>query len=170
MLVLINGPLTQCLTYLILIKIYPYSNSLDFLKSIHYTILIFNMLPIYPLDGGKLLNLFLSLITSFKRSFEYTIIISYINILILSLFLPYHFKLNYIFLILFLLCKVTEENKKKRYYFDKFLLERYLYSYCFTRVKIVSSLQDLKRGYRHIINNSHGIYDEDTLLDKKFYH
>ena len=169
-LVLINGPLMQYLTYLLLLKIYPYQNSLEFLRAINYSILLFNLLPIYPLDGGKIVNLVLSVFLPFRKSFNYTIIISYIIIFLLIIIIPFNFKINYLFLISFLIYKVTEENKKKHYYFDKFLLERYLYSYCFTKVKIVPSINEFKRGYKHIINNDNAIMNEKEALSRKFYH
>ena len=65
---------------------------------------------------------------------------------------------------------VLIEIKKKHYYFDKFLLERYLYSYCFTKVKIVPSINEFKRGYKHIINNDNAIMNEKEALSRKFYH
>ena len=52
-LVLINGPLVQVITYILLLKFYPYKNSIHLLKPIHYSILFFNLLPIYPLDDSK---------------------------------------------------------------------------------------------------------------------
>jgi len=158
----------QCIAYFLLLKFYPYKNAFNFLTSIHYSILIFNLLPIYPLDGGKIVNLFLSLFLSFRTSFNYTIIISYIILFILTLFLPTHFNINYLFMTFFLFYKITSENKKKNYYFDKFLLERYLYTYAFTKVKIVPSIKDFKRGYKHIVNNSKGVFDERVALNNTF--
>ncbi|MBR4619208.1 MAG: hypothetical protein IKO49_07885 [Bacilli bacterium] len=168
LLVLINGPLMQCITYLLLFNYYPYDRSLDFLKYIHYSILLFNLLPIYPLDGGKIINLILSLFFSYRSSFNITIIISYIIIIVLALFLPFYFKINYIFMILFLLYKVHEANKEKKYYFDKFLLERYLYSYSFNKICIVKSIKDFKRGCMHIINDKDGVFFEKDKLNKVF--
>ena len=57
LLVLINGPLSQFIIYFILVIFYPYKNSIEILKYIHYSILLFNLLPIYPLDGGKIINI-----------------------------------------------------------------------------------------------------------------
>ena len=43
-------------------------------------ILFFNILPIYPLDGSKVLNIFLNKIFPFKKSYSLTIFISLITI------------------------------------------------------------------------------------------
>ena len=47
-------------------------------------ILLFNLLPIFPLDGSKIFNLFLNQLFSFKKSHIYSIILS---IIMLSFFL-----------------------------------------------------------------------------------
>lgn len=168
LLVLINGPIVQIIVYLLIKNIYPYARSLIFLKNIHYSILLFNLLPIYPLDGGKLLNLLLSKILSFRKSFNYTIYLSYIVIGIFILFIPRHFKINYIFMVVFLVYKTTEEYKKRNYYFDKFILERYLYSYSFNKLCIVNSLNDFKKGYKHILDNKEKIYTEEEYLKNRY--
>ena len=65
-LILIYGPLFQILFY----KIYP--------LPYHEFILLFNLLPIYPLDGSKLLYILLNNIVSFYKSFIIIFIISII--------------------------------------------------------------------------------------------
>ncbi|MBP3841055.1 MAG: hypothetical protein IK997_02880 [Bacilli bacterium] len=168
LLVLINGPLMQIIIYFLIKTIYPYQRPLIYLKNIHYSILMFNLLPIYPLDGGKLLNLFLNKIFSFRKSFNYTIYLSYIVIGIFIILIPNHFKINYIFMVIFLIYKTTEEYKNRNYYFDKFILERYLYSYNFNKLCIVKSLNDFKKEYKHILNNNEKIYTEKEYLINKY--
>ena len=50
LLILIMGPIMQIIGYLFLKNYYSQ------IYLYHYALLIFNMLPIYPLDGGKILN------------------------------------------------------------------------------------------------------------------
>ena len=54
-LILLNGPLFQFLAKYILVYLFP--NYSETINIYHYGILLFNLLPIYPLDGGKLLNI-----------------------------------------------------------------------------------------------------------------
>ena len=68
----------------------------------HYGILAFNLLPIYPLDGGKLLNIMLNNFMPYKISFKTSIIISYLFIVI-YLFLSYPLKLNSLIITIFLI-------------------------------------------------------------------
>ena len=168
LLVLINGPLSQIIIYFLLILFYPYENSLITLKYIHYSILLFNLLPIYPLDGGKVLNLFLNRIFSFKTSFNLTIIISYIFIFLHIIIIKFSFMINYLFVISFLIYKLVEEQTKFKYYYDKFLLERYLYSFSFNKICVVSSFNKFRKNYEHIISNNRGVFLEKEELNKKF--
>ena len=54
LLILIMGPITQIIGYIFLKKYF------SFITIYHYTLLIFNLLPLYPLDGGKILNIICS--------------------------------------------------------------------------------------------------------------
>ena len=75
LLILIMGPVTQIVfTYLIYylkidVSYYFYTYSMF--------ILIFNLIPIYPLDGGKLINVFLSFFLPFYKSLKITYYLSY---------------------------------------------------------------------------------------------
>ena len=69
-------------------------------------ILLFNLLPIFPLDGAKIINVILNCFFSFKFSHILTIIIS-----IFTLLFCYTFKhnLTFILVILFLLIEVIKD-------------------------------------------------------------
>ena len=54
--ILVLGPLFQILFYFVLV-FFNIDNSL--ITSYHYSLLLFNILPIIPLDGSKLLNIIL---------------------------------------------------------------------------------------------------------------
>ena len=116
----------------------------------------FNFLPILPLDGGKLINIILDKIFSYKLSFKISIIISIIFTLIFLIS-----KRTYLSLLLtiFLIkCIIIEINNLK-YKYNKFVLERYLNNYNFKRIKIINNINNLKRDNYHIINN---------MLEKKY--
>lgn len=169
--ILIMGPLFQFLGFFILMNSSFFNNYTQIIKIYHYSILMFNLLPIYPLDGGKLLNLFLNLTFSFKRSLTISLYFSYIIILIIALLLlPELIKINILLIIILLLYKVFEEYKKRNYYFEKFLLERYLNNYKFKKTKEVKTINNFKKSYKHIIKDDGKYYTEKEILQKKFNH
>lgn len=93
----------------------------------NWMILLFNLLPIYPLDGGKLLLYGLSSYLPFRRAHRMTILFSMyaaILIILLQIFvLP--FTLSALLIILFLLLENKTEWKNHYYVFIRFLLNRF---------------------------------------------
>ena len=167
--ILIMGPLFQFIAYFILIKISFFSNYIEIIKVYHFSILFFNLLPIYPLDGGKLLNILLNLKLSFRKSFLFSIYFSYIIVFIIFIMVfPYFFKINTILMIILLLYKINDEYKKRNYYFEKFLLERFLNNYHFKKTKEVKSIDEFRKRYNHYIKKGNNYYTEKDILRKKF--
>ena len=160
-LILIWGPLLQVFFVFIFrdnIKLVSYSNIL----------LLFNLLPIYPLDGSKFFNLFLNLFLSFKRSHLFTIYFSFI--VILFVFFKYDFSLMLVLILLFIFFKVVDEYKNHSLIFNRFLLERYSKNFTFKKCKIIksNSFNKMKRDYKHIFLNE-GVYvTEKEMLKKRF--
>jgi len=81
-LILLAGFVFQTITYLILNYFFSY----EYIKTYHFTILIFNFLPILSLDGGRLLNLIFNKIFSYLTSFYLSFVISLISIISLIIF------------------------------------------------------------------------------------
>lgn len=162
--ILISGPIFQFIAYYVLLKVIPdYQETIELY---HYSILIFNLLPIYPLDGGKLMNLFFSLKLSFKKSIYLEIFISYITVLIIIIINKDNITINLIVIILFLIYKITSEYKKIDLIYNKFLLERYLYKFKFNKSIIIKDIKDFHRNKRHLIKQKNKYYLENEILDK----
>lgn len=90
-------------------------------------ILCFNLIPIWPLDGGKLLFAYLSFIRPYRQAYEVTILLSMlvcIGLLVVP-FLFDAFTLSSFLLFLFLLMENRNEWKYRYYVFIRFLLNRY---------------------------------------------
>lgn len=163
-LICIMGPLFQ----LIFTFIFYYFTNNDVIFNYSFSILFFNLLPIFPLDGSKLLNIFFNKVTSFKQSHFLIIIISLTLILILSIYS--NFNLILLLILSFLLMKIIIEIKNHESLFNKFLLERYLNNYHFKKTKIVNSLDltKMKREYKHIFYNQNRYILEREILNKRF--
>lgn len=157
--ILIMGPLFQIIFTFLLRE----NNQLiEYSKSI----LLFNLLPIYPLDGSKLINIIFNRFCSFKRSHLLTIYFSITTVV----FILIKTKLNLILItiMIFLTIKVIEELKNHYNIFNRFLLERYINNYSFKKYKIIKNSKDMKRDYRHYFHNKNISLTEREYLKKRF--
>ena len=167
---MIMGPIFQIIYYFFIIKFLTI-NELNLLEDYHYSILLFNLLPIYPLDGGKFLNIILNYFLSFRTSFRMTICLSYLCIFsLLSIFFikKISISLSLLLIIVLIICKLTEEFKKEKFYFNKFLLERYLNNYKFLKIKVINSICKVSRDYKHVIYKNGKTKTEKEELKKYF--
>ncbi|MEW9053321.1 MAG: M50 family metallopeptidase [Neobacillus sp.] len=153
--------------------------------SYNVMIFIFNLFPVWPLDGGKLIFLLLSLKKSFPNAHQLTLIVSSVFLIVFSLatllLVPTH--LNIWIIIGFLVFSIFYEWKQRRYIFMRFLLERYYgkKSNLQALVPIQANEQDLlinvlekfQRGCKHPIivesnGKEKGLLDENELLHAFF--
>ena len=95
--VAISGIIFQIIYYLIIVILYRYGYIREYIFNLftmyNKSILIFNILPIHPLDGSKILNLLLCKIIPFNMANKLNIIIS-ITALTLTIYINY-FNFNY---------------------------------------------------------------------------
>ena len=166
LIILVFGPLFQILGWFLLIHLFPEKEIL--ISTYHYGILFFNLLPIYPLDGGKLLCLIFHTVCSYKKAFYFTFCIGYLLLFCFLVFTVFSFSLNVFFLSIFLLVKLTREYQHIPYFYERFLLERYLNHYCFKKSKLIKNTDNFYRGYRHLIKEGDFYYLEDEYLEKKY--
>ena len=99
------------------------------LRKVNIFLLTFNLLPILPLDGGKLLNNILDLILPFDASHKITLVVSFI-------FLP----------CIFLLVKLIEEVKVHKYRLRKLLFEYKYKNYKFKKRILINKINEVKRN------------------------
>ncbi|WP_461200221.1 site-2 protease family protein [Anoxybacillus sp. TBDG-1] len=91
------------------------------------SILLINLLPIWPLDGGKLLFLYRTMRTSFRRAHEQTLYASFLFLIVcfIALFIFAPMQINLWIIGLFLAHAIWFEWKQRTYVWIRFLLERY---------------------------------------------
>ena len=131
-------------------------------------ILIFNILPIYPLDGAKVINIILNKITNFKTSYFLTLQISFITIIILISLSIINKSLMFLISFIPLLINLIELITNRNNVFIKFLLERYLYSIKFKKNKYINNIKYMKRDYKHYIITENNVESENVFLKKIF--
>ena len=163
LIILIGGPLFQFIAYYLLIGLLPSDYKL--ISMYHYSILLFNLLPIYPLDGGRIIKILFDKFISYKRSLKLTIYLSYFFIFIIIIKCK-NLKLNIIIMIILLLVLIIIEHRKVNYIYNKFILERYLNNYNFKKSKIITNINNLYRGKNHLIKDKNIYYLEKEYLEK----
>ncbi|MGG3560483.1 M50 family metallopeptidase [Neobacillus rhizosphaerae] len=148
-------------------------------------IFIFNLFPVWPLDGGKLVFLLLSLKHSFPSAHRLTLILSFLSLGLFSflilLIAPSH--INVWVIIAFLAFSLYHEWKQRRFIFMRFLLERYYGKKSNPSALkpiqanehdlLIHVLEKFQRGCKHPIiveaaGKEKGILDENELLHAYF--
>ena len=144
-------------------------NTYNLFNIYNKTIIIFNLLPIIPLDGYKFLNSLFEIIFPFKLSFYLSLIISIIAILFFITFNSLYSLNNYL-IISFLIYKLITTIKDFKYNHFKFLLERFLNTFSYKKIKYNHhiNLNKLKKETYHYFKEREKVYSETKILAKKF--
>lgn len=188
-LVIIAGPVQNLFIYLGLYFLSAYSvfpsPVLELIFYYNTAILIFNLLPIWPLDGGKLLFVLLSSYLPYRQAYHSIIILSMVTslaFLLVQLFL-FPFTLSAFCLMIFLFMENRTEWKQRFYVFIRFLLKRYEGNSDVTGIQPITtsyqhSLMDVffkfKRSKKHSIyihypNQERKSIDESDCLRSYFH-
>ena len=151
-LLLIMGPITQILFVALLFILYRLEiiSTLAYIKfyNINMLLLKFNLLPILPLDGGKLINNLLDLIISYDLSHTISIIISFIS---LPLLFTFDNKLLIIILFIFLLLNLLNEISIHKYRLELLLLERKYKKFNFKKTIKINNIKNIMRNKNYVI-------------------
>lgn len=114
---------------------FNYINSYTYylFKKLNLSILYFNLVPIYPLDGYVILNSILNMGISYLKSNILSIMIS-LGGLIIFIIVSFNLKINSVFVISFLVYKIYIYLKDYKYYKNKFILERIIYDVPYQKI------------------------------------
>ncbi len=168
LIILLSGPMFQIVFFFIYTSIFGINSIFN---NYHYAILFFNLIPIFPLDGARLINLFLNKFISFKNSHIITVYISFVIFTLLLIFtIVNKMNLLYILILVFLLIKVIDEHKKHSFIFNKFLFERYIYNFNFKKRKVINGnkITMMARDCKHLFYFNKKYHLEKEILRKKF--
>lgn len=171
LIVAISGILYQLIYFFLIYILYKNNIIREYIYNIfkmyNQSILLFNILPIHPLDGSKILNLLLSTIIPYKKTLKINIFVSIITILILLITNYYEFNYTTVLILSILVDNIIKYYKDINYYFNKFLLERYLNNFSYKKNKQINKIDNMYKEKYHIIKvNNHYITEKQALIHR----
>ena len=159
-----GGIFIQIILYLIIYLLFKVGfidyNFYKMFVSYNLYIILFNLIPIYPLDGFKILNSVLELVLSFKLSLKISIIFNFIFIILFFLYL-YIFNVNNYVIVIFLLCNLINYIKRIKYIINKFYLERIIYDIKYDGMISVNCKDNM---YKNKYNYINGVGEEFVIM------
>lgn len=167
----ISGILFQSIYFFLVFFLFKYGIVREYIyiifKNYHKSMLLFNILPIIPLDGSKIFNLIISKYVSYYISNIMTIIVSFLTII----FFLYSgiFEKNYsiILIVGILLNNIYRFYQNLSYIFNRFVMERYLYKYNFKKYKVINDVKKMYKNRKHFFMINNFLIDEKEYLEKK---
>lgn len=172
LLIAISGIIFQILYYLIFVYLYKQNIFTNYTYTLfqkyHYSMLLFNLLPIIPLDGYKITNILLNKIISYKKSNIISIYISFITLIILLSIFINSINYSYILVIGVLVQNIYLFYTQLEYLFNKFLVERYLHNFSFKKTIIINNYNKMNKNCSHIIKKDNKYTKEKQFLIKMF--
>ncbi|KAB2338707.1 stage IV sporulation protein FB [Cytobacillus depressus] len=189
LIVILSGPLQHLWMIGVAFFLYKFSflseGMYELFIQYNLMVLLFNLLPIWPLDGGKLIFLLLSLYHAFPEAHRRVLQVSAVSVILFAcLILTFSpINLNIWVVLAFLLFSLYHEWKQSRYIFMRFLLERYYGKSGEVRhIKpivvqedemVLHVLEKFQRGCKHPIiiekdGKEKGSMDENELLHAYF--
>jgi len=135
----------------------------------NFVLIIFNLLPIIPLDGNNIIHLLLEKIFSYQISYQINFIISIIS-LIIFLIINYVYHIDNYFIISFLLYKSFINIKNYKYLKNRFLLERYLYGIEYKKIdNHTKDINNLKKEVLHYFKENNKYIREKQKIENLFF-
>lgn len=160
--IVIAGPLSYFFSELLIKLIYNY-NIISYVgmqnaNSTNLFILCFNLLPIIPLDGSKIIKILLEFFLVEKKSMQISGIISLVSLIIYMIVLPAQFTIY-----LFLIYSQSEYWYYFRSTYSLFLISR------LKKFKLkykIHNKNDFFRNYHNLFIKKDKIYNEEEYLRK----
>lgn len=154
-LISVSGILMQLLLFFIVPKS---MNNYDIFFELNTLLIVYNLLPIYPLDGFKIGLSFM------ERLLPYALVIKLFYIVsVMGVFLLFFYTksvINFVYLYYINVFFIMDY----KYYMHKFLLERYLYGTSSCKVKYISNINNMfKTRYNYIKYDNIYIGEIDVL-------
>lgn len=145
---------------LLIFKSWVYYDTLSYYNKM---IIIFNLLPICPLDGYNILKCLIELFVSYKKSLYISIYISIVIIIAIAI-ADFNIIKDNSLIVIFIIYKIVTNYKEIRYLLNKFYLERIMYTFKY-KIKNIDKLDQMYRNKIHYINGS---FEREYLIKYKY--
>ncbi len=165
LLLVLAGPLSHLGLYLFGLFLRPWlgTHSYAYYTLVNQSVLILNLLPIWPLDGAKLLLLCLSFKLDYLLCMKLLIPIS---LLTLGLFAWYTFQIGHILIYAYLLTQIWDYASHFYYYYLNWLIGRL--AGCRYRRSVLHHDRCLLRPYHNFYLEKGCLMDEKSFIQAKF--
>ncbi len=128
-------------------------------------LIIFNLIPIIPLDGNNFVHLILEKFFSYHLSYKLNIVVSFISLILFFLY-NYFYHIDNYFIFSFLIYKVVCEIKNYKYLHNRFLLERYLNDIEYQKIdNNTKSINDLRKNVFHYFKKGNHYISEKKVIE-----
>ncbi len=168
-LILASGGILMQLALFGVLKLLPFSiHTLELFYKYNITILVFNLLPIIPLDGSYFVKGVLNYFFSFRVSY---FIYAFLSILfsVIYIFSNYWLSFNNYLLVILFVFKTYAAVKDYKYIQNKFYLERYLNDYSFRKISTKKGdIGILKLGVYQYFLEENRVKGEKRKLMERF--
>ena len=135
----------------------------NLIKTYNSIVIGFNLLPICPLDGYKMLKLLEEIIISFKKTFIISFVIS-VSILSFLIIDDVSLVRNNILVFLFLIFMSILELKNKIYILNRFYLERLNHDFKFYRNANIKNIDGMYKNRNNYLNEE----SEHIFLKRRY--
>ena len=160
-----GGVLFQIFLLSIVFVIYKISIISSFYYNIflkyNFYIILFNLLPIFPLDGYKIVNSFLDFFISFKNSIYLSFFINTVCLLLFLIYL-YIYKVSNYVIVIFLFVNLINYIREIKYIMNKFFVERIIYD---LRYRGLISVNTKENMYKNRLNYICGVNEKSYLIN-----
>ena len=159
---------------MLLIIVYVLKNNFNIITynliiKYNYILMIFNLIPIIPLDGNNILHLLLEKVFSYELSYKINTYIS-IVILIIFIIINYIYKLDNYFIISFLIYKLLVYIKNYKYLKNRFLLERIIYDIDYNKIdNNTKNINSIRKEVLHYFKSNNKYINEKEMIKNNYY-
>lgn len=159
---------------LLIFTLYLFKNNIniityDLFINYNLILMLFNLLPIIPLDGSNIIHLLLEKIFSYHLSYYLNLFLSIVSLTCFFI-INIHYKIDNYFIITFLIYKIIRYIKNYKYLKKRFLLERYLYDFEYKKIdNNTKDIKNLKKNVLHYFKNNNKYINEKRIIEKTLY-